>query len=845
MLRVTLANLGAHKRRLLSTFAAVLLGVAFLSGVLVQSSTLEHKFNTLFDTSSAEVDAAVRNPRRADLGEGESVRPPIPADVVDRVRAVPGVANAQPDWFGTVVVVGADGKAVGTMGPPQLGLTWHDDPELGAYRLVEGSAPEGTDQVVIDRRTATEGGLAVGDRTRVLTPAPIEVTVSGIARFGSQDSAAGTTATLFSPEGARAHLAEPAGPDGAPGVDQVLLTADPGVDLDAFAADVAAAAGPGTETLDREAFRAENRDEVDDLMNFLRPVLLTFALIALLVASFSIYNTFAIIVAQRTREAALLRAIGASRAQTLRAVLVESLLVGLVASAAGLAVGLGVATGLGAVLAGSGMNMPGGLLLEAPTLLGCLAIGTVLTVLCALGPAVRASRVTPIEALRDAAIDRSGTSRARIVVGAIAAVAAVGTVASATVGSGGMAMGGLGVGLAVLALVVLGPIVAGPAGRLLGQPLRVRGVTGDLARLNSVRNPRRTASSSSALMIGVAIVALFTVIASSITSTVNQQVDEQFGGDLIVSSTLMVGLDPAVAHEVADLPEVGAAAGLANAPVTIDGEEEIVGLSDIPQATRLIDVGPEAGDLDDVVGPAMAISTDAAEAHDWSVGSVVPVEFVDGSTEQVTVRAVYGITDMAGDYLLPTELVTGRGQTVTDAMVLVSLADGVSLSAGRAAVEGVVGDLPTADLMDRAEFADFIGEQINTVLYLVYGMLALSIVIALMGIANTLSLSTFERTRELGLLRAVGQLRRQTRSMVRLESVVVALYGTVVGMAVGVLGAWVLVSADDSAEISRFDVPVTQLVVVLGLGALAGVLAALRPAARAAKQAPLEAIASA
>lgn len=845
MLRVTLANLGAHQRRLVSTFAAVLLGVAFLSGVLVQSATLEHKFNVLFDTSSAEVDAAVRNPRQADLGEGETVRPPIPAEVLDRLRDVPGIANAQPTWSGTAVVVGADGKAIGTMGPPQMGLTWHDDPELNAYRLVEGVAPIGTDDVVIDRRTADQGDLRVGDRTQVLTPAPVEVTISGIARFGSQDSAAGSTAALFSIEGARAHLAEPIGAEGAPGVDSIVLTAQPGVDLDAFAADVAEAAGPGTETLTRADFRAENRDDVDGLMNFLRPVLLAFALIALLVASFSIYNTFAIIVAQRTREAALLRAIGASRAQTLRAVLVESFLVGLVASAAGLAAGLGVATGLGAVLAGSGMDMPGGLLLEPATLLACLAIGTVLTVLCALGPAVRASKVTPIEALRDAAIDRSGTSRARVAIGAVTAVAASATIVSATVGSGGMALGALGVGLAVLALVVLGPIVAGPAGRLLGQPLRLRGVTGDLARLNSIRNPRRTASSSSALMIGVAIVALFTVIASSITSTVDDQVNEQFGGDLIVSSTLMVGLDTGIAPTLADLPEVEAAAGLANASVTIDGDPEVIGISDIPEATKLLDVDPRSGDLDDVVGASMAISADAAEDRGWAVGTVVPVGFVDGSSTEVTVRAVYGITDMAGDYLLPTELVTGRGQPIADNVILVSLADGVSLQAGRAAVDGVVGDLPTADLMDRAEFADFIGQQINTVLYLVYGMLALSIVIALMGIANTLSLSTFERTRELGLLRAVGQLRRQTRAMVRLESVVVALYGTVVGLAVGVLGAWVLVTADDSAEITRFDVPVTQLAVVVGLGALAGVLAAIRPASRAARRAPLEAIAAA
>lgn len=840
MLKVTLANLAAHKRRLLSTFAAVLLGVAFLSGVLIETTTLGHQFDTLFDTGSAQVDAVVRNDRSTTDDMGNTFRPPIPDAVLARVRAVPGVRLAQPDWTAPAVVVGADGKAIGSMGPPQLGYTWHDDPALTAYRLVDGQAPRASSEVVIDRSTAEKGRLRVGSRTTVLTPKAIAVTVTGIARYGDQDSAAGTTAVFFDEAGARAHLH----PDPPAGMDRILVAAQPDTDDATLVHALDRAAGAGTETLSRAEFRAENRDAVDDIMGFLRPALLSFALIALLVAAFSIYNTFAIIVAQRTRESALLRAIGASRAQTLRAVLGESFLVGLVASVVGVSLGIVVATGLGTLLDQAGMNMPGGLVLPPGLLVTCVAIGTAMTVLCALGPAVRASRVTPIEALRDAAIDRTATSRPRRSLGLAAAAGSVTAVVWATVGSAGMSVGAVGVALAVLALVILGPVIAGPAGRVLGAPLRLRGVTGDLARQNAVRNPRRTASSSSALMIGVAIVALFTVLAASIKATLNDQVNRQFGGDLIVSPTVPVGLDRSVAAEIAALPQVAHAAGFSGATLTLDGRTTSAGAADVAQATALIDVDPKAGDLTKVTGESIAVSQRIADDRGWSVGTRLPYGLVDGTTGTLTVRAVYGETSMAGDYLVPNTLTVGHGAPATDELVLVKLRPGVSIDQGRRAVQGVIGSLPTAEVKDRAEFTEWLGGQVNTILFLVYGMLALSVVIALMGIANTLSLSTFERTRELGLLRAVGQGRRQTRAMVRLESVVIAVFGTAVGLAVGVLGAWVLVRADDSAEISVFTLPAGQLLAVLALGALAGVGAALRPAGRAAKLDPLTAIAT-
>ncbi|MBX3314943.1 MAG: FtsX-like permease family protein [Actinobacteria bacterium] len=841
---MTLANIGAHKRRLVSTFTAVVLGVAFLAGVLVQTATLQHKFDVMFDTSSAEVDAVVRSDRSAPgYDDGERIHAPLDPAVLDRVRLVPGVADAQADWEGTAVVIGADGDPLGTNGPPKLGLTWHDDPELSAYRIVDGRAPVAPDEVVLAVGTASDGDLSVGDRTTVLVPDEVAVTVVGLATFGGRDSAGPTTTALFSEAGARAHLAtRSGGVDGTVGLGRILLTAAPGVDDDTFASTVRAAAGDGTETLSRSEFRAENRDGIDDVMNFLRPALLSFALIALLVAAFSIYNTFAIIVAQRTREAGLLRAIGASRSQTLRAVLAESALVGLVASIVGLGLGLLVAVGLGSLLARGGLGLPGGLLLAPATSIGCVVVGTVVTVLCALGPAVRASRVAPMQALRAADVDQSATSVVRLVIGSLTAAAAVVGVLWATVGSGGMAAGGLAIALGVLALVVLGPIVAAPAGRVIGLPLRLRGVTGDLARLNAVRNPRRTASSSAALMIGVAIVALFTVLAASITATVDDQIRRQVGGDLVVTA-LGGTVPPGTAAEVAEQPEVATATGFGPATLTLDGQEEQVITSDVPTLTGLLETDPVAGDMSSVVGDRLAVSQAEADRRGWAVGDTIDVERVDGTRTELVVGAVYRTTDLLGDVLVPRTVVVDHGQPLTDFAVMVELADGVSVAAGRAAIERTVADLPTVDVMDRDELSASIAQEVNTVLYLVYGMLALSIVIALMGIANTLSLSTLERTRELGLLRAVGQTRRQARAMIRLESVVVAVYGTALGMAVGVLGAWVLVASDTSGQIGGFTVPADQLAVVLALGALAGVVAAIRPASRASRRQPLEAIA--
>ncbi|QXC62339.1 FtsX-like permease family protein [Aquihabitans sp. G128] len=840
MRKVTLSNLRAHKRRLVSTFAAVALGVAFLVGVLVQTATLQTGFDKLFDTESASVDAVVRSDRTLSDQMDDTIRPRIDGGLVDRVRALPGVADAQADVRGKATIIGKDGDALGGFGPPTLAMTWIDDPALNPYRIASGRAPTGPDEVAIDATSADKGDLALGDTATILTPDPVQATIVGLAHFGDQDSQAGVTATIFSPSGAQAHLA-----GGAGTVDRILVDAEPGTSQATLVHEIERVAPKDTQVITGEAFRLENRDAVDDVMGFLRPALLSFAVIALLVAAFSIYNTFAIIVAQRTREAAMLRAIGATRGQTLRAVLVEALLVGLLASAAGVGIGIGVAALLGKVLSSGGLSVGNGLELVPATLLGSIALGTVVTALCALGPAVRASRVTPMAALRETAVDRTGATFGRLALGGLLSAAAVGLVLHGTT-SESMASAAGGVGAAVVALAVLGPAFAGPVGRFLGFPLRLRGVTGDLARQNAVRNPRRTSSSSTALMIGVAVVALFTVIGASLRSSLDHTINTSFGGDLVATAgTGDATFDPSIARSIADLPQVSGAAGFGDAPMRIDGKDELVGVSDPKQVAKVLDLGVTDGRIEDMTGASLAVSTKEAEDNGWKVGSKVPYQFLDGTKGDATVRAIFANTDFAPDLLADTTFTQGHGAPVEDFMVAVALKPGVSLEQGRSAVEDAVKSVPTIDVQDKQEFADAIGAQVNQILVLVYGMLALSIVIALIGIANTLSLSTFERTRELGLLRAIGQGRSQTRAMVRWESVVIAVFGTALGLATGIVGAWALVRSAGGGELSQFAIPVGQLTVVLALGALAGVGAALRPAARAAKLDPLQAIATA
>ena len=833
MWKTTLASLRSHKRRLLSTCLAVVLGIAFLSGTLVLGDATRAGFGDLFTEANAGTDALVRSSREIDVDDIAQTGA-LDASMVDTISGVDGVASAAPVVEGSGQIVGADGDPLGGNGPPTVAGNWVTEPGLNPYQLVEGHAPETDGEVVIDKATAENGDLHVGDETTIRVPRPVDVTVVGLARFGSADGMSGVTYAGFTTEAAQELLMPQPGQ-----ISSVRVAAVDGVSQ-----------GQLVDRIER-ALSAEQKDDIEgDFLGALETFLLIFAGIALVVAGFSIYNTFSIVVAQRSRESALLRALGASRRQVLVSTLAESLVVAVVASGLGLLAGIGLAAGLSALMDAAGFGLPvSSLVLGSGTIVVSMVVGVLITVAASVVPAVKASRVLPLAALRDVAIDRSGTSRIRLVAGAAVAAAGVGmTVAGATT-VGSLPLTGLGALALLVGVVMLGPVAARPAGSVLGAPIaRLRGVSGQLARGNAIRNPKRTAGTASALMVGVAVVSMFTVVAASLKAYIDDTVNKAFAGDLVIvaDNFSTVGMSPEVAPAVAELPEVGTATAMANAALNVDGQDEYGSATDGAELAKVMDLNVSQGSLDDLTDGTIAVSKAYAEDHHLALGDAVPVSFVDGARQDLRVSTVYDDEDLVGPILIARETWLPHVAQASDVVVLVDLADGVSLAQGEQAVQTAADRYFAPDVQTRDEYVQSVAGQIDQFLAVVYVLLVLAIIIALMGIANTLSLSLHERSRELGLLRAVGQSRRQLRSMVRGESIVVASFGAVGGVGLGVFLGWALLKALSSSEedFAVFAVPIGQLVVVLALGALVGVVAAWRPARRAAKLDILAAIAT-
>jgi putative ABC transport system permease protein len=846
MLTLTLKEMRGHGRRLVGTGVAVFLGVAFLAGTLVLGDTLRNNFDNLFADVNAGTDVIVRN--ATDLGiEADEPRGLIDRSLVDEVAAVDGVAAAEPQIEGLGQLLGADGDAVGGNGPPQLAGSWTTDEELNPYRLVEGRAPEADNEVVVNRRALEDGDLSIGDSTTLLTPEPVEVTIVGISTFGDEDGLGAVTFTAFTLEGAMEHVTKD--PDG---VSSIAVRADDGTSQDELVARVGDVLPDGVEAVSGTSVATQNSDDINELfLDMLTTFLTVFAGIALLVATFSIYNTFSIIVAQRTRTSALLRAIGASRRQVLVSLVIEAAVVGVLASLAGLAGGIAVAGLLKALFDAAGFALPaGGIVVTGGAVLVSVVVGVVVTLLAGIVPAIKASRVPPLAALRDVAVERTSPSAPRVVAGAILAGLGI-AVTAATALSNDPSLGivGLGAVITLIGTVVLGPVVARPVAGLLGAPLaRLRGLTGSLARQNAIRNPRRTAATASALMVGVGIVTLFTVFAASLKQSTADTIDRSFAGDLVISSGPFGGsLSPQLAADVGDLPEVDSAVGIGRGFASIDDDTKEMTVADPADLDAAVDVDVTSGSLADLANDEIAISEATADANGWSLGDPVTVTFADGASADLTVGATYDVSDIVGGYVVPLETYAPHTNQPVDSTVVIDLTDGTSLADGKAAVEQVAANYGDPDVEDREEFAATMSAGADMFLTIIYALLALAIIIALMGIANTLSLSVHERTRELGLLRAVGQTRGQLRSMVRWESVIVATFGVIGGVGLGVFLGWALVEAAGNTPgsvISVFVLPVSRLAIVVVVGAIAGVVAGLRPARRAARLDVLGAIAT-
>jgi len=845
VLRISLKNLLARKRRLAGTFFAVFLGVAFLSGTLVLGDTLKANFDSLFADANAGTDAVVRNASEVRAQNG-ATRGSIDAPLLPRVQAVAGVASAEPYIEGYGQLIGKDGKGIGGNGPPRIAANWITAPALNAYRLVQGRGPQDDGEAVINRGAAKTGHLKIGDVTTVQTPEPVRIRIVGIATFGSADGFGKSTYTALTLRAAQHHLIKD-----SRRVSSIRVKATPGVSQQQLVQLLDKVLPPGVQAITGDALTKENTDQISgEFLGIFRAFLLVFAAIALLVATFSINNTLSILVAQRTRESALLRALGASRRQVLVAVIAEALMVGIAASIVGLFAGLGLATGLKRVFDAFGGALPdNGLVFNATTAVLCLIVGGLVTVIAGLLPALKAGRVAPVAALRDVSLEAPSAPRSRTILGAGLCLVGAALVATALIGGGGaIALAGAGAVLIVAGVVAFGPVAAGPASALIGAPLaRLGGVTGTLARSNAMRNPRRTSGTAAALMVGIGVVTLFTVVAASLKSSIEGNVARSFGGDLAVTTPGFGGggLNPQLAAQLGRLPQVGDAVGIGTGAAVIRGHSQQLGIVEPERLGEVLDLGARTGSIRRLDDRQIAVSEHTASDKGWKLGSAVGVRYADGSTARLTVGATYANKDVAGDYLITRRAWAPHAVQGLDSVVFVTLKRGVSVAAGKAAVERVTRTQGAPDVRTRAQYIASRSSAVNQLLGIVYVMLILAIAIALMSIANTLSLSIHERTRELGLLRAVGASRRQVRAMVRRESVIVSLFGTIGGVLLGLFLGWAVVRAAIKAgQLEAFSAPIGQVLAVLLVGAAIGVIAGLRPARRAARLNVLDALAT-
>ncbi len=847
MFRVTIKGLLAHKSRLAITTLAVMLGVAFMAGTLVLTDTIRNTFDDLFGDAYEGTDAVAReeaafsNPNAA----GE-VRGRVDASLVDTVAAVDGVATAEGFIQGYARVIDKDGDPIGNpeMGAPTFGGNWNESPDLNTFVLVAGQPPRADNEIVIDKKSADDAGFRVGDTVTVVAQGPPQqLMLSGIAKFGDADSPGGASYVLFTTAAAQRLVAEPGKFDG------VGAVADQGVSQRELADRIDAVVPAGVEVLTGEEITTESQSDIEANLSFFNTFMLIFAVVALLVGSFIIFNTFSITVAQRTRDNALLRAVGASKRQVLVSVLIEALIVAVVASLIGLVAGLAVAAALKALLAGFGFDLPAGPIVITPrTVVISLVVGVVITVVAALSPARKAGKVAPVAAMRDVEVGSTGYgSKLRIAVGTVVLGLGVLSLLAGLFGggSGALPLVGLGALLVFFGVSILGRTVALPLSRMIGALLpRLRGITGTLARENAMRNPKRTAATASALMIGVGLIGFISIFAASTKASFNAAIDKSFTGDFVIDSGAFGtgGLDPGLAARVNDLPEVEAAAGVRVGAAEINGTPKQVTGVDPATAFDIIDVQPLQGDAAALDRNSIALFRDVADADNLAVGDTVPVVFKDTGPQQLTVAMIYGENQPAGDYLLGIDAYEANFTDQYDAFVFIDKANGVSTASALAAVERVANDYPGADVRDRAGFKKDQSTFVDRLLNLIYVMLLLAVVIALLGIGNTLALSILERTRELGLLRSVGMTRPQLRSTIRWESVIIAIQGTLLGLAIGLFFGWALVRALSDEGIDHFQIPYLTLAIVLVLAGLAGVLAAILPARRAAKLDVLRAI---
>jgi putative ABC transport system permease protein len=836
MRNVTIKGLLAHKLRLILTALAIILGVTFISGTFVLTDTLHNTFSVLFGGVYQKIDFQVRGV--AQLGSGaNATRNELPESLLATVRQVPGVAAAEGGVEGYAQFVARDGQPIQTGGASTLAISYDPNQQVSALHIISGGPPVTSGDVVMDAGTAQKYHFAVGQRVRVLSVGPVRTfTISGIAEFGSVGNLAGATLAAFTLPTAQAVVQE------VGQLDDIDVVTAPGVSKPAIQRDIARVLPAGVQVVTGQTVVNENTSSVNQALSFFSTALLVFAFISLFVGGFTIFNTFSIIVGQRTRELALLRIVGASRRQVFRSVLAEAAITGLVSSVIGLGLGVLAALGLEALLRGFGITLPAGSLVFAPrTVVVGLAVGVGVTVVAAVSPARNAVRIPPVAALGGLQADGDVSLRRRFAVGT--AVALAGAVLLAIgLAKPAIALVGVGAVAIFVGVAMLAPALARPLSSVIGRPLaRLLGEPGKLGRENSMRSPRRTAQTASALMIGLALVAAMSVFGASVSRSATSSVDQAISADLIVSATGSGQLSQSLPARVSALPAVTVTTTVYRSQFEFQNSLATLTAVSTQHLADTVILRMAAGSAAALTQGELLIDSTTARSKHLSVGDTVPVKFAQTGSSTLRIGGIYQANALIGSYLVSTGFFLPHfGPQTPGALLLRTNGSGAADSD----VTQALAAYPNAQVQTRAQFEQAQTASVNQILGLVYALLALAVLIALIGIVNTLLLSVFERTREIGLLRAVGMKRRQVRTMIRSEAVILAIFGAIIGIVIGTGMGIALVSSLKQQGITDTVVPISSLVVFLVLAALLGLLAASWPARRAARLDVLAAIAA-